>query len=229
MCIIEAECSNLENENQGKRSPEELFAKILKSINEYTTEKAEVLLLNKSKLLTILKSYRPLKIGNYIYGLTLNLLKKKRLIVFEWNDKRRIREYSYTKRPNLWTCRECFRLNDHHNQHRPYTYLYLVNGIVFVSIKHDCVPRDYNLVMQYQKFLEEGDTSKARSMSRTISFAFGQDFFANVVNFVEDFSASLSKDSTIDTNKIAALSGLKRKLNDNECVSTAEKVPANKK
>uniref|UniRef100_A0A914Q983 Uncharacterized protein n=1 Tax=Panagrolaimus davidi TaxID=227884 RepID=A0A914Q983_9BILA len=83
--------------------------------------------------------------------------------------------------------------------------------------------------MQYQKFLEEGDTTKARSMSRAISFAFGQDSFANVVNFVEDFSASLPQPSTIETNKIVAIAGLKRQLNDNECVSTAENIPANKK
>uniref|UniRef100_A0AC34F1D4 Uncharacterized protein n=1 Tax=Panagrolaimus sp. ES5 TaxID=591445 RepID=A0AC34F1D4_9BILA len=174
----DAESLNLNNENQQKRSPKELFDEILKSLEEYTSEKVEVLLKNKSKFLSILKTHRPLKTADYHYGLSENLLKDRALIVFEFDDKRMVRQYyKHTSGKNIWRCLKCKRL--YINQLRSsITSLYLINGILLVPLDHDCTPRDAEIVMQYQKFLEEGNMQLARRMTQVVSFNFGESSLA---------------------------------------------------
>uniref|UniRef100_A0A914YRD8 Uncharacterized protein n=1 Tax=Panagrolaimus superbus TaxID=310955 RepID=A0A914YRD8_9BILA len=175
----EAESSHVFDDKENL-SPEKIFADILKSCEEYTTEKVEVLMLNKSKILSLLKTHRPLKMVDYFYGLTGNLLKNRCLIVFEWDDKRMVRHYYKHFTKHMWRCIKCKQLYNH-NLVSTCSYLFMVNGIVFVPNNHECRPRDYEIVMQYQKFLEEGNPQLARSMVHTVNFDFGESSHAYVV------------------------------------------------
>uniref|UniRef100_A0A914P886 Uncharacterized protein n=1 Tax=Panagrolaimus davidi TaxID=227884 RepID=A0A914P886_9BILA len=105
--INESQSSTLDSENQEKRLPEKLFAQIIEFLEEYTTEKAEVLLKNKSKLLSILKTHRPLKTFDYQFGLTTNLIKNRCLIVFEWDNKKMVRQYYKHWGAYMWRCLTC--------------------------------------------------------------------------------------------------------------------------
>uniref|UniRef100_A0A914PYK2 Uncharacterized protein n=1 Tax=Panagrolaimus davidi TaxID=227884 RepID=A0A914PYK2_9BILA len=115
------------------------------------------------------------KTKQLIDEITLNLREGRRLIIFEWKGRERVRVYSNRNCDNgLWDCCECFRLY----RRKATTEIHcsiLLNGIVYVPYSHECPPRDYKLVMIYQKFLEEGDVVKARAMAAAISFAYGQD------------------------------------------------------
>uniref|UniRef100_A0AC34FUD7 Uncharacterized protein n=1 Tax=Panagrolaimus sp. ES5 TaxID=591445 RepID=A0AC34FUD7_9BILA len=187
--VQEIELSNMDqsmDEFQEILLPEVSFAKIIENLKDYTNEKSEDILSNKFKLLCALKTHRPVRTCDYQYGVTENLRNNRRVIVFEWNDKKRIREYSQKSgRNNLWVCRECFRLN-HRRNNFSYAYVYVLNGIVFIPNDHSCKPRDYELVMIYQKFLEEGNRKKARAMARYISFTYGESSLANIKNFLGD-------------------------------------------
>uniref|UniRef100_A0AC34GFD7 Uncharacterized protein n=1 Tax=Panagrolaimus sp. ES5 TaxID=591445 RepID=A0AC34GFD7_9BILA len=216
----EAVSSILDDESQGKRSPEESFAEILESLEEYTAEKREVLLLNKSKLLFILKTHRPIKIGNYHYGLSITLRDKGRLIVFQWDNRSMVHEYSQRNDyKNLWACIDCYR-KYYHQLQSTRLHVYLVYGIVFVPFHHNCKPRDYEIVMQYQKYLEEGNLKNARRMTQLVNFTYEESSLANVINVIENKTlptSSLStKNDKIKDNKIVAKTSanLKRKLND---------------
>uniref|UniRef100_A0AC34F0M1 Uncharacterized protein n=1 Tax=Panagrolaimus sp. ES5 TaxID=591445 RepID=A0AC34F0M1_9BILA len=199
-------------------SPEAAFADIIENLQDYTTEKAEVVLSNKGKILSALKTHRPIITVNYKFGLIQNLRRNQRLIVFEWNDRKRVREYSHKiDRKNLWVCRECFRINNRKNLYG-YFFLYYICDIAFVPYNHYCKPKDYELVMQYQKFLADGDTTKARGMVRTVNFHYGENSFANIVNVLDTVSASIPDPSLTDEpkddneNNSKTLTNLKRKI-----------------
>uniref|UniRef100_A0A914XZA1 Uncharacterized protein n=1 Tax=Panagrolaimus superbus TaxID=310955 RepID=A0A914XZA1_9BILA len=191
--IQELESSNMEEsveEIQEKLSPEASFANIIENLEKYSTEKKEVILSNKSKLLSILKTYSPIKKDNYEFGLSLNLRPNRRLIAFEWNDRKRVREYSQRPDfPNLWECRACYRIYKrlstpgvvriHECSERvARPHLYYVSDIVFLPDEHSCKPMDYLLVMHYQKLLHEGNVPGARSMRQKINFIYGECDFA---------------------------------------------------
>uniref|UniRef100_A0A914QB50 Uncharacterized protein n=1 Tax=Panagrolaimus davidi TaxID=227884 RepID=A0A914QB50_9BILA len=189
------------DESRDKLPPEDSFTKVMENLQEYTKENAEVILSNKSKILFALKTHHPIKIANYQYGLLRDLRKDRSLIVFEWGDRKRVRQYSRrVNRPNLWACRECQCLF-HRQETGSQLNLFMVNDIVFAPDKHDCQPRDYLLVMQYQKFLEEGDTAKANRMIHTVSFAYGALNLTNIVN-VLDTSLTSTKKRKINDNKV---------------------------
>lgn len=156
--------------------PASLFENIMEKLSDFTKEKPEVVLSNKLAILRVLKAHHPVKLHDYQYGLTVNLRKNQRLIVFEWNDRKRVREYSKDL-DNKWKCLECYRLSQHVNKYI-HSHLYFINGIAFALIDHACYPRDFELIMQYQRFLEEGDTTKARAMSRRVGFTFEQNSLA---------------------------------------------------
>uniref|UniRef100_A0AC35G7L3 Uncharacterized protein n=1 Tax=Panagrolaimus sp. PS1159 TaxID=55785 RepID=A0AC35G7L3_9BILA len=93
--------------------------------------------------------------------------------------------------------------------------LFMVNGIAFAPIKHECQPKDYLLVMQYQKFLEEGDMFKARSMLKKVNFAYGALHLTNIVNELDTSLASSTKKRKVNDNKITdskALTNSKDKI-----------------
>uniref|UniRef100_A0A914PW60 Uncharacterized protein n=1 Tax=Panagrolaimus davidi TaxID=227884 RepID=A0A914PW60_9BILA len=213
------------NESQEKRSPEELLADILGSLEEYTTEKAEAIMSSKHKLLSILKTHRPIKIGNYHYGLSANLGKDRALIVFEYDNKRMVRQYYKNRDKYLWRCRICERRYYKYHLGSSYFRLYLVNGLVFVPNGHDCPPLDYEIVMQYQKYLEEGNLQLARRMVQLVDFTYGKSSFENIVNALNFSSLSFQKQSNFNEkeNKIVSKTSLnlKRKLNDTDCVSSS--------
>uniref|UniRef100_A0AC34FZV3 Uncharacterized protein n=1 Tax=Panagrolaimus sp. ES5 TaxID=591445 RepID=A0AC34FZV3_9BILA len=228
----EAVSSILDNESRGKRSSEELFAEILESIEEYTYENVGALISNKSKVLTILKTHRPIKIGTYHHGLLLNLREKGRLIVFEFKNKSMVREYCQrSDKNNLWECTDCRRQYVHELQSSR-CHVYLVNGIVFIPLDHACKPRDYEIVMQFQKYLEEGDVKKARSMIFLINFTYGESSLANVINVIENktlpTSSISAKNGKINENKIVTKTSAnsKRKLNNNECTTSSPDKPS---
>uniref|UniRef100_A0A914QER2 Reelin domain-containing protein n=1 Tax=Panagrolaimus davidi TaxID=227884 RepID=A0A914QER2_9BILA len=189
------------DESRDKLPPEDAFAKIMENLQEYTNEKAEVILSNKSKILFTLKTHHPIKIVNYQYGLLLNLRKDRSLMVFEWGDRKRVRQYSRrVNRPDLWRCCECTRLFKRQETGSELN-LFMVKDIVFAPNKHDCQPRDYLFVIQYQKFLEEGDTVKARRMNRMVNFAYGALNLTNIVN-VLDTSLTSTKKRKSNDNKV---------------------------
>uniref|UniRef100_A0A914Q8H8 Uncharacterized protein n=1 Tax=Panagrolaimus davidi TaxID=227884 RepID=A0A914Q8H8_9BILA len=218
------------DESRDKLPPEVAFTKIMENLQEYTNEKAEVILSNKSKIISILKTHHPIKIGYYQYGLLLNLRKDRSLIVFEWGDRKRVRQYSKVEgRPNLWTCRECFRLfQSQKTGSQP--NIFMVNDIVFAPNKHDCPPKDYLLVMQYQKFLEEGDQLKARSMNQKVNFIYGALRLTNIVNVLDPSLTSTKKRKPNDNKVIdsKALTNSKDKIVHDDSASD-NGVPAIKK
>uniref|UniRef100_A0AC34GU86 Uncharacterized protein n=1 Tax=Panagrolaimus sp. ES5 TaxID=591445 RepID=A0AC34GU86_9BILA len=169
-------------------SPEDAFKEIIGNLKEYTSQGLEDVMVNKTRILRFLKTYHPVKIDNYVFGLSENLRTDKRLIVFEWNDRKRVREY--TKKPgknNHWVCRECFRQYERgvvKIQH----YLFLYSGIVLVHNTAICKPISYELVMQYQKFLAEGNVKLAQSMIHSVSFLYEKCNFANIVNVLDTLS-----------------------------------------
>uniref|UniRef100_A0A914PZZ0 Uncharacterized protein n=1 Tax=Panagrolaimus davidi TaxID=227884 RepID=A0A914PZZ0_9BILA len=216
------------DESRDKLPPEAAFTEIMENLQEYTKEKAEVILSNKTKIISILKTHHPIKTVNYQYGLSMNLRKNRILIVFEWGDRKRVRQYTRRDdRPDSCCCCECHRLFHHQKGSQP--SLFTVNDIVFTPDKHDCQPKDYLLVMQYQKFLEEGDTVKARSMTHTVSFTYGEYSFANIIN-VLDPSLTSTKEITADDNKITSevLTNSKRKIIHGDNISD-DGIPVRKK
>uniref|UniRef100_A0A914YHT0 Uncharacterized protein n=1 Tax=Panagrolaimus superbus TaxID=310955 RepID=A0A914YHT0_9BILA len=242
----EFEPSNMDEfteEIQEKLSPEDLFANIIENLEKYSTEKAEVILSNKSKLLSCLKTHYPIKIDNYEFGLSENLKPNKRLTVFEWNDRKRVREYSQRPDyPNLWLCRECFRMFDRVSNRgvvNSYPTLYYVSGIVFVPNEHNCKPMNYLLVMHYQKLLHEGNVQEARRMRQKINFIYGECDFSNIVNVLDEtISASLPKNTTFSENikevndHKSNSKSLKQKTesdNKNDSSSSDKKPPVHKK
>uniref|UniRef100_A0A914YFF9 Uncharacterized protein n=1 Tax=Panagrolaimus superbus TaxID=310955 RepID=A0A914YFF9_9BILA len=220
--IKDFEPSNMDElteEIQEKLSPEDSFANIIENSEKYSTEKKEVILSNKSKLLSILKSHNPIKVGNYEFGLSEHLQPNKRLNVFEWNDRKRIREYS--ERPgkhNSWTCRECFRISERVSNRgivNTFPALFFVSGIVLVPNEHSCKPMNYLLAMHHQKLLHEGNVQGARRMRQKINFVYGECNFANIVNVLDEtVSTSLPENSTLTENR--------KEVNDNE--SNSKKI-----
>uniref|UniRef100_A0AC34F5J8 Uncharacterized protein n=1 Tax=Panagrolaimus sp. ES5 TaxID=591445 RepID=A0AC34F5J8_9BILA len=214
-------------------SPEASFANIIENLKDYTNEKAEVVMSHKLYLLRILKTHYPVKIGNFVFGLSENLQKNKHIIVFEWNDRKRVREY--TKKSdckNLWRCRECFRL--HRGKAHSNCYLSFVNGIVFVPYIHDCKPLSYELIMHYQKYLEEGDITSAKRMTHTVSFVYGEWNYANIVNVLDTVTAPVTTvtEEEVNENNLKTLTNLKRKnkfYDGNVSASSAEKPLCRKK
>uniref|UniRef100_A0AC34F1F9 Uncharacterized protein n=1 Tax=Panagrolaimus sp. ES5 TaxID=591445 RepID=A0AC34F1F9_9BILA len=212
----EAESLNLNNENQEKRSPQEIFAEILKSLDEYTDQ----------------KTHRPLKIGNYFFGLSEYLIKDRTLIIFEWEDKRMVRQYYKHWGNNQWRCLGCERRYRRQLKASRF-HVYFVNGIVFIPFGHDCNPRDREIVMQYQKFLQEGNVQLARRMSQLVNFDYGESSLANVINKLNLPSSSMPKQSYSKERENVAKkpsANLKRKLNDIDCTSSsADMLPLVKK
>uniref|UniRef100_A0A914QA95 Uncharacterized protein n=1 Tax=Panagrolaimus davidi TaxID=227884 RepID=A0A914QA95_9BILA len=223
-----------DDENFQKFSPEESFTKIIENLEEYTNEEAIAVLSNKSRHLRLLKKNRPVRMRNYHYGLMFNLREGRRLIIFEWKDRERVRVYSNRSYDNgLWDCLECYCLC--RQKGTATTHLPLLNGIVYVPYNHECPPRDYKLVMIYQKFLEEGDVVKARAMAKAISFAYGQNL--SNINVLNDISSTIPgdenamerrKENHIVESNSKTLTKPKRKMISND-ENLNEKPPVHKK
>uniref|UniRef100_A0AC34G2K1 Uncharacterized protein n=1 Tax=Panagrolaimus sp. ES5 TaxID=591445 RepID=A0AC34G2K1_9BILA len=83
-----------------------------------------------------------------------------------------------------------------------YFYVHLVNDIAFVPQNHcdNCKSKDYELVMQYQKFLDEGDTKKANSMALSVNFLYGESSLANIKNVLDVTPDSIEKNATENEN-----------------------------
>uniref|UniRef100_A0AC34G533 Uncharacterized protein n=1 Tax=Panagrolaimus sp. ES5 TaxID=591445 RepID=A0AC34G533_9BILA len=195
---------------------EALFEELIKSSEEYTAQNVKDILINKKHLLSVLKTHRPIKLRGYQYGLSERKNEddneKNRLIVSEWDDKRMCRDYSQvSQRKHLWECLKCHRIQQKKKKEEraPRTFLYLYNDIVFVPILHECPPKDYKHVMEYQKHLLNGNLKAARSMTQRCDF---------------DFKES----SSLDDDDAKFVPKLKRRSNDADDLRELQ-PPDNKK
>uniref|UniRef100_A0A914XSA9 Polysaccharide biosynthesis domain-containing protein n=1 Tax=Panagrolaimus superbus TaxID=310955 RepID=A0A914XSA9_9BILA len=114
-------------------------------------------------------------------------------------------------------------------------YLHLINGVILAPVDHDCPPRDTDIVLQYQKFLEEGNGPLARRMTSLVNFDFGETSLANIVNKLNLPSSSLQRSSTLtgkgneNINVEKTLANLKRKLIVTDYTSSSADKPCTAK
>uniref|UniRef100_A0AC34G2V9 Uncharacterized protein n=1 Tax=Panagrolaimus sp. ES5 TaxID=591445 RepID=A0AC34G2V9_9BILA len=101
----------------------------------------------------LMKKYRPIKISDYQYGLSNSRKQNSRLIVFEFDDKTKVREYR--RAGNFWRCCVCsYTRGMRHGKKIKAAKLFIKYGIVFVDKAHNCKSRDISIVNRIQDILE---------------------------------------------------------------------------
>uniref|UniRef100_A0AC34F427 Uncharacterized protein n=1 Tax=Panagrolaimus sp. ES5 TaxID=591445 RepID=A0AC34F427_9BILA len=167
---------------------QKLFDEIIQSLPEYSKEDISNPEAIKSEILELLKTYRPVKLADYEYGLSHALKKDHHLIVKEKEDKTKVKIFS--KSGISWFCS-----NNVSKNYKCKSYLKIKYGIVFVTSHHTklCASKDYSFVMEIQEFLKQGKTKEAHLLAAR----FNKKSLNNDSNI--SLSSSMLNDSTLST------------------------------
>uniref|UniRef100_A0AC34EZT0 Uncharacterized protein n=1 Tax=Panagrolaimus sp. ES5 TaxID=591445 RepID=A0AC34EZT0_9BILA len=140
-----------------EQNAESIFFNIKKTPKRYSTEIIKNWNVIKPVFMKLMKNYRPIKISDYQYGLSTTRKCNSRLIVCEFNDKTKVREYYQLH--GCWYCCEC---NRESKRGRPRKLklgkLLIEYGIVFVEKAHHCKSREASIVQRIQSILENDPT-----------------------------------------------------------------------
>uniref|UniRef100_A0AC35FQV5 FLYWCH-type domain-containing protein n=1 Tax=Panagrolaimus sp. PS1159 TaxID=55785 RepID=A0AC35FQV5_9BILA len=117
---------------------EKEFDEMVNARNEYCKKSKEDMMKMKSKILPHFKQYRPVKMENFTYGISTSLKENHRIIIYESNDKSKVREY-YLHSKRYWYCTDCSAKR-----------LLNFDGIILISRIHRCKKRNAKEVMKKQ-------------------------------------------------------------------------------